>query len=116
MGNGVLIDAMMKDGLTDAYTDAPMGQAGELCARECGIPREAQDEYAVLSYRRAQEAQAKGWFRDEIVAVEVEREKGKTEPSSKMRMSGRRISKGSPRSGRRSPRWDNHACERLQDQ
>jgi acetyl-CoA C-acetyltransferase len=50
-----------------------MGAAAELCARECHIPREAQDAFAVLSYRRALEAQQKGWFREEIVPVSIPR-------------------------------------------
>jgi acetyl-CoA C-acetyltransferase len=77
MGNGEIVDAMIKDGLLDAYDGTLMGNAGELCARECRIPREAQDEFAIMSYRRAQEAQAAGRFKAEIVPVEV---KGRGEP------------------------------------
>jgi acetyl-CoA C-acetyltransferase len=53
-----------------------MGNAGELCASECSISREAQDEFAILSYTRAQEAQRSGKFRKEIVGVEVPGPKG----------------------------------------
>jgi len=77
MGNGEIVDAMIKDGLLDAYDGTLMGNAGELCAKECHIPREAQDEFAIMSYRRAQEAQAAGRFKAEIVPVEV---KGRGEP------------------------------------
>lgn len=76
MGNGEIVDAMIKDGLLDVYNNYLMGNAGELCAKECNIPREAQDEYAVMSYRRAQEAQAAGRFTQEIVQVETKGERG----------------------------------------
>ncbi|MDW8467417.1 MAG: thiolase family protein [Chloroherpetonaceae bacterium] len=75
-GNGELIDSMQYDGLFNVYNKFLMGNAAELCAKECGIPREAQDEFTVLSYTRALKAQKEGWFNDEIVAVEWE-EKGK---------------------------------------
>jgi acetyl-CoA C-acetyltransferase len=76
MGNGQLVDEMIKDGLWDVYNDYHMGNAAELCARECHIPRDAQDEFAILSYRRALEAQKSGLFKDEIVPVEVPQKGG----------------------------------------
>jgi acetyl-CoA C-acetyltransferase len=76
MGNAELVDAMMKDGLLDAYNNSLMGNAAELCARECQVSREAQDEFAILSYKRAQDAQRTGKFKKEIVAVEVTSGKG----------------------------------------
>ncbi len=75
LGNGEVIDSMVHDGLWDVYNQFHMGNAAELCARTCNIPREAQDEYAILSYKRAQEAQEKGWFKEEIVPVEVKQKK-----------------------------------------
>ncbi len=75
-GNAELIDSMQHDGLFDVYNKFLMGNAAELCAKECQIPREAQDEFTVCSYTRALKAQKEGWFKDEIVAVEWE-EKGK---------------------------------------
>jgi acetyl-CoA C-acetyltransferase len=78
MGNAELVDAMIKDGLLDAYAGTLMGNAGELCARECNVPREAQDAFAIRSYTRAQEAQAAGRFSKEIVPVEVPGPKGET--------------------------------------
>jgi len=72
MGNAELIDAMMKDGLLDPYNNSLMGNAAELCARECQVPREAQDDFAILSYRRAQEAQKSGKFSKEIIGVEID--------------------------------------------
>ncbi len=76
LGHGELIDSMIKDGLWDVYNDFHMGNAAELCARECHIPREAQDEYAKLSYQRALEAQEKGYFKEEIIPVVVKTRKG----------------------------------------
>jgi acetyl-CoA C-acetyltransferase len=67
---------MIKDGLWDVYNDFHMGNAGELCARECNISRQEQDEFAVLSYKRALEAIEKGYFKEEIVPVKVPQPKG----------------------------------------
>jgi acetyl-CoA C-acetyltransferase len=58
------------------YNDYHMGNAAELCARECGISRAAQDEFAAESYRRAMAAQKNGWFAEEIVPVEIPQKKG----------------------------------------
>jgi acetyl-CoA C-acetyltransferase len=76
MGNAELVDAMMKDGLLDAYDNSLMGNAAELCARQCHVPREAQDAFAILSYKRAQESQKLGRFQKEIVGVEIDQAKG----------------------------------------
>ncbi|MEM1022728.1 MAG: acetyl-CoA C-acyltransferase [Myxococcota bacterium] len=76
LGNQTLVDGMIKDGLWDVYNDYHMGNAAELCARECNIPRSAQDEFAVESYRRAQAAQEAGAFAGEIVPVPVPQRKG----------------------------------------
>ncbi|WP_457565521.1 acetyl-CoA C-acetyltransferase [Caldithrix abyssi] len=76
MGHGELVDGMIKDGLWDVYNDFHMGIAAELCASECNVPREAQDEYAIMSYKRALKAQEEGLFNEEIVPVEVPQRKG----------------------------------------
>ena len=76
MGNAELVDSMIKDGLLNVYNNSLMGEAAELCARECQVPREAQDEFAVLSYKRAQDSQRTGRFSKEIVSVEVQDGKG----------------------------------------
>jgi acetyl-CoA C-acetyltransferase len=76
IGNGVLIDGMMFDGLTDPFSHTPMGLSGELCAEECQITREQQDAHAIASYTRAAEAWKKGAFKDEVVPVEVPQRKG----------------------------------------
>lgn len=78
MGNAHLIDSMIYDGLWDVYNQFHMGAAAELCARSCNISRHEQDEYAALSYHRALEAQAQGYFADEIVPVTYERSNGQT--------------------------------------
>jgi acetyl-CoA C-acetyltransferase len=75
-GNAQLIDGLAKDGLTDVYKDYAMGNAAELCARECNISREAQDEFAIESYKRSQAAVNEGRFENEIVGVEVPQRKG----------------------------------------
>ncbi len=71
VGHGELVDSMIKDGLWDSYGHLSMGACGELCAEKYGFSRNAQDAYAVGSYTKALKAQQEGWFRDEIVAVEV---------------------------------------------
>ncbi len=76
LGHGALTDSLVKDGLWDVYNDFHMGDAAERCARERRISREAQDAFAVQSYRKAQAAQEKGHFRDEIAPVTVEGRKG----------------------------------------
>ncbi len=76
MGHGQLIDCMIKDGLWDVYNDFHMGNAAELCAAACDIPRNAQDEFAIGSYKRALEAQTRGLFREEIVPVPVPQRSG----------------------------------------
>ncbi len=72
MGNGVLVDGMMKDGLWDPYKDYPMGMAGELCNTKYGYTRQMQDDFAIESYKRAAAAYEKGYFQEELVAVETE--------------------------------------------
>jgi len=78
MGHGKIIDSMIKDGLWDVYNDYHMGNAAELCARECAITREAQDEFAILSYKRAQASWADGRFKDEVVPVKIKSKQGET--------------------------------------
>src|SRR4051812_46386089 len=76
MGDGKLVDGMIFDGLWDPYNDFHMGNAGELCAKEFGLTREAQDAFAAESYRRALEAPRTGAFASEIAAVPVPQRKG----------------------------------------
>jgi len=76
MGDGKLIDGMIFDGLWDPYNDFHMGQAGELCAKEHGLTRELQDEFAKKSYALASAAQKSGAFAKEIAQVAVAQKKG----------------------------------------
>jgi acetyl-CoA C-acetyltransferase len=75
-GNTSLIDGLAKDGLTDVYDGKAMGNAAELCAKECRITREAQDAFAVESYQRSQAAWEQGKFVEEVVPVEIPQRKG----------------------------------------
>lgn len=75
-GNTSLIDGLAKDGLTDVYDGLAMGNAAELCARECGISREEQDAFAIESYKRSQAAWDSGRFAAEVVPVEIPSKKG----------------------------------------
>ncbi len=76
LGNGQLTDGLIKDGLWDVYNDFHMGSAAELCAAECNISREEQDEFAIESYRRLHKAQGEGKFDNEITPVEIKDKKG----------------------------------------
>jgi acetyl-CoA C-acetyltransferase len=75
-GNVTLLDGLSKDGLLDVYHNYPMGNAADLCAKECNISREAQDEFAITSYKRSQAAWEAGKFDNEVVPVEVPQKKG----------------------------------------
>ena len=75
-GNVQFIDGLAKDGLTDVYDGKAMGNAAELCAKECGISRADQDAFAIESYKRSQAAWEKGLFANEIVPVEIPQRKG----------------------------------------
>ncbi len=76
MGNGQIIDGMIHDGLWDPYGNFHMGNAGDKCAKEYEFSREAQDEFAKESFRRALSAQKEGLFDAEIVPVSVPQRKG----------------------------------------
>lgn len=75
-GNVNFVDGLANDGLTDVYHKYAMGNAAELCAKDCNISREAQDAFAVESYKRSQQATESGKFTDEIVPVEIPQKKG----------------------------------------
>jgi acetyl-CoA C-acetyltransferase len=76
LGHTQAEDGILKDGLWDVYNDFHMGNAGEICAKECNISREEQDEFAITSYKRAIEATEKGYFSNEIVKIKVKDRKG----------------------------------------
>ena len=75
-GNMPLVDGISKDGLTDVYDGLVMGNAADMCGKECGISREDQDAFAIESYKRSQAAWNEGKFADEIVPVEIPQKKG----------------------------------------
>jgi acetyl-CoA C-acetyltransferase len=69
-------DSMQWDGLWDPYNNTAMGNCGEICAKEYGFTREAQDAFALQSYQRARKAVESGMFAEEIVPVQVADKKG----------------------------------------
>jgi acetyl-CoA C-acetyltransferase len=76
MGSVQMIDSMVKDGLWDPYNNFHMGNAAEICSREYSFTREAQDAFAIDSYKKAQSATAAGHFKNEIADVVIEGKKG----------------------------------------
>ncbi|MBC7741252.1 MAG: acetyl-CoA C-acetyltransferase [Bdellovibrionaceae bacterium] len=78
MGNQSISDSMVKDGLWDPYNNFHMGNAAEICSRENSFSREAQDAFAIDSYKKAQKAIADGHFKNEIATVTIEGKKGPT--------------------------------------
>lgn len=75
-GNGEFIDGLAKDGLWEVYYNFPMGSCADNTAKEMKITREEQDEYAINSYKRAASATDAGYFKNEIIPVEVPQRKG----------------------------------------
>ncbi|HTL80168.1 MAG TPA: thiolase family protein [Bacteroidia bacterium] len=75
-GHGQLLDAIVKDGLTDVYHQNLMGNSAELCAAKYNITREQQDAFAIESYKRSAAAWSAGKFKDEVVPVTVKTRKG----------------------------------------
>ena len=76
LGDGVLIDGLIKDGLTDVYNKVHMGVCAEKCADEMSFSREEQDEFALTSYDRSAAAWSAGKFNDEVIPVEVPQRRG----------------------------------------
>ncbi|MCE7053779.1 acetyl-CoA C-acyltransferase [Algoriphagus sp. AGSA1] len=75
-GNAEFVDGLAKDGLFEVYYKFPMGNCADNTAREMKISREEQDAYAIQSYQRSADAWAKGYFKDEVVPVEIKGRKG----------------------------------------
>lgn len=75
-GAGELKDSMQWDGLWDVYTDRPMGNCAEECAKKYNFTREEQDSFAIESFKRAQKAIEAGVFKDEITPVSIQSRKG----------------------------------------
>ena len=78
MGDGELVDSMIRDGLWDAFNQCHMGITAENVCSDCHLIREELDEFAMHSQQKAIQAIATGVFRDEIVPVEVPGRKGPT--------------------------------------
>lgn len=76
MGDGKVVDVMIKDGLWDPYHNCHMGNIAEKCVAEYQVSRAAQDEFAKMSYERALTAIQNHRFKDEIVPVEIPQKKG----------------------------------------
>ena len=76
MGSGQMIDTMLKDGLTDAFTDIHMGITAENIVEKYQFTREQQDELAVRSQNNAEKAVISGRFKEEIVPIEVPQRRG----------------------------------------
>ena len=76
LGDITAKDGLVLDGLHDVYNDFHMGVAADLCASECDFSRQAQDEFAIESYKRSAAAWEAGKFNDEIVGVEVPQRRG----------------------------------------
>lgn len=75
-GNGTLIDGLARDGLTDVYQQKAMGCFADATADKFGLTREAQDAFAIQSYKRAAENTANGFFQHEILPIEIKDKKG----------------------------------------
>ncbi|MDR9374890.1 MAG: acetyl-CoA C-acyltransferase [Schleiferiaceae bacterium] len=76
LGDIKMTDGLLRDGLLDVYNKTHMGNCAELCARDMTFSREAQDEFAMESYRRSAKATEEGRFKGEIAPVEVPQRKG----------------------------------------
>lgn len=76
-GDQTLVDAVLRDGLSDAYSKEHMGLQGEECASDHGFGREEQDDYCIRSYKKALAAQEAGWFGEEISPVTIPGARGK---------------------------------------
>ncbi len=75
-GNGELVDGLVKDGLWEVYNEFPMGNCADNTAKEMNISREAQDEYAINSYKKAAASTEAGKFNNEIIPVAIPQRKG----------------------------------------
>ena len=75
-GHGQVVDGLLHDGLWEPYHKFPMGNCADHTAKEMNISREAQDEYAINSYKRAAYSVENGFFKNEIVPVEIPQRKG----------------------------------------
>lgn len=78
MGHGEIHDSMIMDGLWDVYNNVHMGNCAEACAKDMNFTRKELDDYAIMSYQRAQAAQKEGKFNDEMIQVTIKSRSGDT--------------------------------------
>ena len=76
MGDGKIVDSLINDGLWCSFENCHMGISGEVVADKYSIGREEQDRYAANSHRKAAHATREGWFRDEILPIDLPQRKG----------------------------------------
>ncbi len=77
-GNATFVDGLLHDGLTDAFDGKSMGQFADLCAETYKISRQAQDDYAIDSYKKATKAWEDGKFANEVIPISISHRKGET--------------------------------------
>lgn len=76
LGDWTLIDSLMEDGLINPYDKKHMGSIGEICAKKYNFNKEEQNDFAKRSFEKTFKAQEEGWFKEEIVPVNLESKKG----------------------------------------
>jgi acetyl-CoA C-acetyltransferase len=76
MGDGKVVDSLINDGLWCSFENCHMGISGEVVADKYSIGRDEQDRYAANSHRKAAHATREGWFRDEILPIDIPQRKG----------------------------------------
>jgi len=76
MFDGKVVDLMVRDGLWDVYNDFHMGNTGDIVAEKYKISREECDKFALSSHQKAARATENGWFKDEIIPIEIKQKKG----------------------------------------
>lgn len=76
MGHETLTDGLLKDGLTDVYSNFHMGNAAELCAEKYNLTRAQQDDYALQSYEKAAKATEQGKFKEEVIPFKIQNKQG----------------------------------------
>ena len=76
MGDGKVVDSLINDGLWCSFENCHMGISGEVVAEKYSVSRDEQDRYAAESHRKAAHATREGWFKDEILPIDIPQRKG----------------------------------------
>jgi len=76
LGNGTILDTLIKDGLWDVYNNIHMGSCAEICAKEFNMSRNEVDDFAISSYKKAIAAIESGRFEEEITPITISQKKG----------------------------------------